>query len=73
MPEEKELTNLLGKLCVTYGFCLPSLANQRLIKFPPKTAEKFVKSVVEAEGLTIETVDKTLYRSMLSETESIYN
>ena len=67
---EQEIENLLEVLCVKLGFCLPSNVSDRLIKFPPKTSDKFAKSVVEAEGLNTELMDKSVYNQVLKEVEA---
>ncbi len=69
---EKEAKVLLGTLCVKLGFCLPANVSNRLIKFPPKTAVKFSEAVVKAEGLTSDTMDKKLYKSIVKEVEGVF-
>ena len=71
-PSEKEIAALLDTLCVKLGFCLPSNISARLIKFPPKTSEKFAKSVIEADRLNLESIEKNLYKSVLKEIESVF-
>lgn len=69
---ENELEGLLSKLCVDLGFCLPDIVQSRLIKFPPKTAERFAEAVVEAEGLNLQTMEKSLYKRVLKEIEHVF-
>jgi len=70
---EKELEGLLSRLCVDLGFCLPAHVSSRLVMFPPKTAERFAKAVIEAEGLSLELMEKRLYRSVLTEVENVFS
>ena len=70
---ENEIEDLLETLCVKLGFCLPSNISSRLIKFPPKTSERFAKSVIEAEGLNPETIERNIYVSVLNEIENVFN
>ena len=69
---ENVIEGLLSTLCVDLGFCLPRNVSNRLIKFPPKTAERFTKAVVEAEGFNIVTMEKHLYISVLKEVENVF-
>ena len=73
VPSKKEIEILLETLCVKHGFCLPSNISNRLVKFSPKTADKFAKSVIEAEGLNPELIEKHLYKSVLNEIENVFN
>ena len=72
-PTEQQLHTLLLSLCVDLGFCLPKLVTSRLAKCPPKTPQRFAKAVIEADGLTIDTIDKHLYKSVLSKIETVFN
>lgn len=42
---------LLGVLCVRFGYCLPPGAQKRLINCPPRTIDRFLDVVIEVEGL----------------------
>jgi len=70
---EAELEQLLDRICLDLGFCLPKLVKTRLIKFPPKTSDKFAKSVIEAEGLNVDVIEKALYKSLFSKVDSVYS
>jgi len=70
---ESVVEGLLSRLCVNLGFCLPQKVSNRLVKFPPKTAEGFTKAVIEAEGLDLITMEKHLYKSVLKEVENVFN
>ena len=70
---EKQLDHLLSDLCSKLGFCLSPLVISRLTKFPPKTPQKYAKAVIEAEGFTLETIDKHLYNQILAEIEAVFN
>ena len=72
-PSENEIENLLETLCVKLGFCLPESVSNRLVKFPPKTSERFAKSVIEAEGLNPELIEKHIYVSVLNEIENVFS
>ncbi|REL26691.1 hypothetical protein DXX93_08955 [Thalassotalea euphylliae] len=72
-PIEKEVEKLLDQVCVDLGFCLPPNVKSRLIKFPPKTSEKFTKTLIEVEGFTIETIDKSLYKQLFDKIDSVYS
>lgn len=73
VASEKEIEGLLETLCVKLGFCLPSNVANRLMKFPPKTPERFAKSVIEAEGLNLDLIEKNIYVSVLTEIENVFN
>ena len=49
---------LLIDLCVVYGYCLPSEAQEELLANPPDNPETFVDAVVVAEGLDPTALDK---------------
>jgi hypothetical protein len=46
-----EVYNLLTKLCVDLGFCLPPRAISRFQKTPPTDIDSFTDAVFVAEGL----------------------
>ena len=46
-----EIDNLLTKLCVDLGFCLPPKAISRLQKTPSQDIDSFTDAVFIAEGL----------------------
>ena len=46
-----EIENLLTKLCIDLGFCLPPSAISRLQKTPPEDIDSFTDAVFTAEGL----------------------
>jgi len=70
---EAELEQLLDQICVELGFCLPHKVKSRLIKVPPKTSEKFTQSVIKAEGLNIDALDKSLYKSLFIKIDNVYS
>ena len=70
---EAELEQLLEQICVELGFCLSHKVKCRLIKFPPKTSEKFTQSVIKAEGLNVDTLDKSLYKSLFVKIDNVYS
>jgi len=71
MPET-EIERLLETLCVKFGFCLAPKISNRLVKFPPRTSAKFAESVIVAEGLNPESMDKNLYKNVLKEIENVF-
>jgi len=70
---EAELEQLLDQVCVELGFCLPHKVKSRLIKFPPNTSEKFTQSVIKGEGLNIDVLDKSLYKSLFIKVDNVYS
>jgi hypothetical protein len=63
----KEAEKLLDTLCTKYGFCLPPLWRARLRDCPPRSATKFLDTVIHAEGLTPGATDTSMYKAMLNE------
>ena len=61
---ETELHQLLDRLCVQLGFCLPPAEQARLAQDPPGSAEEFTAAVFAAEGLDPGTADRHLYRQV---------
>ena len=53
---------LLGKLCVQLGLCIPPDEWLRLATEPPSEAIAFTDAVFLAEGLDPATADRHLYR-----------
>ncbi len=49
MPDR--VGQLLDKLCVDLGFCLPPEDRQRLMDEPPSTVDSFTDAVFVAEGM----------------------
>ena len=72
MPSETEIDYLLDDLCTELGFCLSPLMKARLVKFPPKTTEKFANAVIRADGLNPETMERELYSDILLQVENIF-
>lgn len=62
--QQSVLQELLDRLCVQLGFCLPPADQVRLAQQPPDSAEAFTNAVFEAEGLDPETADRHLYRQV---------
>ncbi len=61
---ETETQQLLDKLCVELGFCLPPLEQQRLVDNPPSEVLAYTDAVFRAEGLAPETAARHLYRQV---------
>ena len=55
-----EIDNLLTKLCVELGFCLPPSAILRLQNSPPADIDSFTDAVFAAEGLDPQFVNRRL-------------
>jgi hypothetical protein len=55
-----EIDNLLTKLCVELGFCLPPSALLRLQNSPPADIDSFTDAVFAAEGLDPQFVNRRL-------------
>ena len=72
VPAES-IEELLGKLCVTYGFCLHSPHYDQLCDSPPSSAEAFLDAVFRAEGLDPRTADSKLYKPMLEVVRSAFD
>ena len=64
MLNEKEVEDLLNRLCVRLGFCLPPQDIVRLRGAPPDEALAFTDAVFTAEGLDPATADRHLYRQV---------
>ena len=56
-----EVDNLLTKLCIDLGFCLPPNAVLRLRNSPPTDIDLFTDAVFIAEGLDPRFESKRLY------------
>jgi hypothetical protein len=54
-------------LCVKYGFCLPPLWHARLTRNPPRSIDRFIDTVIRAEGLDPITYDTAAYKDMREE------
>jgi hypothetical protein len=50
LPRER-VEELLGELCVKYGFCLNPVAYIRILNSPPRTIDRFTEVVFSAEGM----------------------
>jgi hypothetical protein len=72
VPAES-IEELLGTLCVTYGFCLRSPYYDQLCDSPPGTAQAFLDAVFRAEGLDPHTADSKLYEPMLEVVRSVFD
>ena len=73
MKKETRISYLLTDLCVEQGYCLPELVQERLIKFPPNTAERFALTVIQADGRDVSTIDKHEYQAVLDKVEEAFN
>ena len=62
MAKTAHLEQLLDRLCIQLGFCLPPIERLRLAENPPQSAEAFTDAVFTAEGLDPSTADRHLYR-----------
>jgi hypothetical protein len=60
----KDVEALLSKLCIRLGFCLEPKARSRLAKFPPKTVERFVHTVIALEGLDPASISGELHKQI---------
>ena len=56
-----EIENLLTKLCVDLGFCLPPRAISQFKQTPPADVDSFTDAVFIAEGLDPQVADRRLY------------
>ena len=56
-----EVDNLLTKLCIDFGFCLPPNAVLRFRNSPPTDIDSFTDAVFIAEGLDPRLESKKLY------------
>jgi len=50
LPRER-VEELLGELCVGWGFCLHPIAHARIVNSPPRTIDRFTEVVFAAEGM----------------------
>lgn len=48
---EQALADLLGELCVEWGFCLPPASHDRIVASRAITADEFAVAVLAWEGL----------------------
>lgn len=62
--DETATRQLLDKLCVDLGFCLPPDEVARIAKDPPLGVRAFTDEVFRVEGLDPETADRHLYREV---------
>jgi hypothetical protein len=51
MPERDKLEDLLERLCVEWGFCLPAEARRRISEMGAVSPETFALAVLRAEGM----------------------
>ncbi|UTW45409.1 hypothetical protein KFE80_00285 [bacterium SCSIO 12696] len=51
---DRNIDNLLGELCIKWGFCLPPKEHHRIASACSWDAESFARDVVESEGLNPE-------------------
>jgi hypothetical protein len=56
--------NLLSKLCVDLGFCLPPSEAEKLVNNPPTSVIAFTNAIFLAESLNPEMSDRRLYRQV---------
>ena len=66
------IEELLGTLCVTFGFCLHSPEYDLLCDSPPDTAQAFLDAVFRAEGWDPSSADRKMYASMLEEVRRVF-
>ena len=69
---EHEARRLLDVLCVDYGYCLSPLWTARLQKNPPRSPDRFIDTVVRAEGLNPAELPKAAYRAMLEKAREAF-
>jgi hypothetical protein len=53
-PLEKDLTCLLYNLCVDWGFCLPPVEAQHIVRLKSVTSKGFAHEVLRAVGMNPE-------------------
>jgi hypothetical protein len=70
---EHEARKLLDILCTKFGYCLSPLWTARLQKNPPRTPEKFIDTVIRAEGLNPAELPKSAYRNLLEKTREAFS
>lgn len=70
--DKTSVSYLLNDLCAQQGFCLPEKMRERLIKFPPNTAQRFARAVIELEGLHTDTMDKNTFNRVLEKVEEAF-
>jgi len=59
-----EVRQLLDKLCIDLGFCLPPLAQSQLEQMPPDEAVAFARAVFIAEGMNPDWAGRRLFRQV---------
>lgn len=64
MLNEKQVEDLLNRLCVRLGVCLPPHELARLRDDRPSDVVAFTDAVLAAEGLDRLTADRYLYRQV---------
>jgi hypothetical protein len=64
MVNSTQVSWLLHRLCVQFGFCLPPTEHERLVEEPPGDPDSFTRAVFVAEGLDPAFADKRLYRKI---------
>jgi hypothetical protein len=62
-----ETEDLLGVLCVKFGFCIPTEDWNRLVADPPSDVEAFANEVYKAECLDPMDLGMGAYRAMKRE------
>lgn len=70
---EQEARKLLDALCVHHGYCLNPLWTARLLRNPPSSPEKFIDTLVRAEGLDPVALPKAAYRAMLEKAREAFS
>jgi hypothetical protein len=70
---ETQTQQLLDKLCVELGFCLPPSLQRRIVENPPKDTKRFTDVVIKGEGMDATLIDKHLYESMHSMVEAAFS
>src|SRR5215510_11002358 len=61
MLSSEETMQLLYRLCIRLGFCLPPETQTRIAESPPQDIDDFTVAVFHAEGLDPDTEDRQLY------------
>jgi hypothetical protein len=56
--DPEEVRELLSRLCIKLGFCLPPTELERMETSPPRDIEEFTRAVFVAEGLDPVTSDR---------------
>ena len=48
---KEDLGTLLSKLCIEWGFCIPKIAEDKIVNSEELSSDEFAKAVLIAEGM----------------------